>query len=218
MTFLASQLCVGVMVEFCRESGCRVGEGLQGVAVVAEGCVGLYKVVCLKTVALVAVISRVTVKGVGKDTFLGRGESLKGVALETGKVSNRFIPAHNPLLGFFHGLFLFPVGSTRDSENKNKYVYPPPHLYVLPLIGLRILGIGLPLELQFILQGVFFLHVSQGYPACNPGHAHGEIGPFQVFGVEMHDGNIGDGQERLIAVKGEQDFPYPVRAPLGEKD
>ena len=72
MTFLASQLCVGVMVEFCRESGCRVGEGLQGVAVVAEGCVCLYEMVCLETVALVAVISCVTVNCMGKDTLLGR--------------------------------------------------------------------------------------------------------------------------------------------------
>jgi len=70
---------------------------------------------------------RVTVNGVGKDTLLGRGESLKGVALKTGKLSGRLIPAHNPFLGFFRGLFLFPVGSTRDSENQNNYVYPPPH-------------------------------------------------------------------------------------------
>jgi len=127
MAFLASQLCVGIMIEFCGKSGCRIGEGLQGVAVVAERCIGLYKVVCLKSVALVAVISRVTVNGMRKDTLLGRGESLKGVTLETGKLSSCFIPAHNPLLGFFHGLFLFRMGSTRDSENKNKYVYPPPH-------------------------------------------------------------------------------------------
>lgn len=218
MALLASQLCVGIMVEFCRESGCGVGEGLQGVAVVAEGCVGLYKVVCLKTVALVAVISRVTVNGMGKDTLLGGGESLKGVALETGKLPCRLIPAHNPLLGFFYGFLFSPMGSTRDSESKNNYVYQPPHLYVLPPIGLRIPGIVLSLEFQFILQGVFFLHVFQGYPARNPGHAHGEIRPFKVFGIEMHDGNIGDGQKRLITMKGKQDFPYPVRTPLGKKD
>lgn len=58
------------MVESHRETGRRINKGLQTVTVVTKLSVDLHKAVRLESVALVAVISGVTMQGMRENSLL----------------------------------------------------------------------------------------------------------------------------------------------------
>jgi hypothetical protein len=116
-----------LVIESGREASRRIHKDLQIVTVFTEFPVDFHKAVRLKSVALVAVISGVTMQGVRESSLLPGGEFLIGMTPEAREFSQGLIPAHYSRLGLLN-IFPLRLRRTGKRDDQNTDAQKPPHL------------------------------------------------------------------------------------------